>query len=69
MRKPGLPTLDEKLDEALRETFPASDPFALFPEERNAAPLLGAGASEAANRPTIDQSQTPQPSMGESTEQ
>ena len=58
MRKPGLPTLDEKLDEALRETFPASDPFALFPEERNAAPVPGAGTSVAANRPTIDQSQT-----------
>ena len=25
-------TLDDKLDEALRETFPASDAFALFPE-------------------------------------
>jgi hypothetical protein len=35
MRKPGLPSLDEKLDEALKETFPASDAFALFPEVSN----------------------------------
>jgi hypothetical protein len=33
MRKPRLPSLDEKLDEALKATFPASDPFALFPQE------------------------------------
>lgn len=32
MRKPGLPSLDDKLDEALKQTFPASDAFALFPE-------------------------------------
>ena len=31
MSKSQLPTLDEKLDEALKHTFPASDPFALFP--------------------------------------
>jgi hypothetical protein len=35
MSKPGLPSLDEKLDEALKETFPASDAFALFPEVSN----------------------------------
>lgn len=34
MSKRGLPTLDEKLDEALKGTFPASDPFALLPEGR-----------------------------------
>jgi hypothetical protein len=34
MSRRGLPTLDEKLDEALKGTFPASDPFALFPEVR-----------------------------------
>lgn len=27
-------TLEEKLDEALKETFPASDPFSLSPEEK-----------------------------------
>ncbi len=32
MNKTRLPSLDEKLDEALKETFPASDAFALFPE-------------------------------------
>jgi hypothetical protein len=32
MSKPGLPSLDDKLDEALKQTFPASDAFALFPE-------------------------------------
>ena len=35
MRKAGLPSLDEKLDEALKQTFPASDAFALFPEGSN----------------------------------
>jgi hypothetical protein len=25
------PSLDEKLDEALRQTFPASDAFAIYP--------------------------------------
>ena len=34
--KRELMTLDEKLDEALKETFPASDPFYLSPEEEAA---------------------------------
>jgi hypothetical protein len=32
MSKTRLPSLDEKLDEALKETFPASDAFALVPD-------------------------------------
>jgi hypothetical protein len=35
MSKPGLPSLDDKLDEALKQTFPASDAFALFPRSRS----------------------------------
>jgi hypothetical protein len=35
MSKPESPSLDEKLDEALKETFPASDAFALFSEVSN----------------------------------
>lgn len=31
-------TLEEKLDEALKGTFPASDPFALSPEEEITEP-------------------------------
>ena len=31
--KLAIMTLDEKLDEALKETFPASDAFYLSPEE------------------------------------
>jgi hypothetical protein len=36
-RKPRAPapkTLDERLDEALKETFPASDPIAVTPHRR-----------------------------------
>lgn len=50
MRKPGLPTLDEKLDEALKETFPASDAFALFPDEQSGGPP-DLSASAAVPRP------------------
>lgn len=31
-------TQDEKLDEALKQTFPASDPFSLTPEKGAPAP-------------------------------
>ena len=31
-------TQDEKLDEALKQTFPASDPFSLAPEKSSPAP-------------------------------
>lgn len=30
--------LDERLDEALKETFPASDPIAVTPRRRNIGP-------------------------------
>lgn len=31
-----VPNLDEKLDDALKDTFPASDPFYLAPDEERA---------------------------------
>lgn len=34
-------TQDEKLDEALKQTFPASDPFSLAPEKSTPAPDAG----------------------------
>lgn len=48
MSKPGLPSLDDKLDEALKQTFPASDAFALFPEVSIAASVLNEPASGGA---------------------
>jgi hypothetical protein len=50
----GSMTQDEKLDEALKETFPASDAFYVLPE--TAAPMPG----DAAERPG-DLSAKPEP--------
>lgn len=33
--RPGGPTQDELLDEALKETFPASDPTSVYRVEKN----------------------------------
>jgi predicted Zn-dependent protease len=42
MREPGVPGLDENLDETLKETFPVADAFALFPEAPNRPVVLAA---------------------------
>ena len=44
-------TLDEKLDEALRETFPASDAFSLASEENHAASVHSARVPAEATAP------------------
>ena len=41
--------LDERLDEALRETFPASDPIAVTPRRKRPAPRKS-GASQPRKR-------------------
>jgi hypothetical protein len=42
--------LDRRLDEALEETFPASDPIAVTPRRRR--PLRRKAAERAAHKPT-----------------
>jgi len=40
-------TQDEKLDEALKQTFPASDPFSLSPEKATTSTQAPAEAARA----------------------
>ena len=48
-------TPDEKLDEALQETFPASDAFWIAPWAGGLRPAAGRGTIDQCNEPT-DQS-------------
>ena len=46
-------TQDEKLDEALKQTFPASDPFSLAPEKSTPPPSSEPAVPSRGNaRPT-----------------
>ena len=59
MRKPGLPSLDDKLDEALKQTFPASDAFALFPEVSTGPAVLNEPTSQPRKRTLRHEQESP----------
>lgn len=45
-------TQDEKLDEALKQTFPASDPFSLAPEKSPPAPPNEPAVASSTRKPS-----------------